>query len=883
MLFDAPLNSNVNIKKYNNSINPIIHNDENYDIVIILDKKYPKIIIDKFKSIVLSSNNNNRVKFLILNCFNFRLSKDPSKIIDFYADSSIDFKKYIHSKSKIITVGRALYSIIKSDDLDIKGFYDIDFNKSYFYDSYLDSLVFPINNIYTFISNNKIKNNFEFKFATYQIKKAYETKFEDVVKQRIKKIVCDDPNQFLKENLNKDCYMACDIETNTLDPWLESAKILEVTISFDGKVGYLLPWDKINKSLFNEFLKNKKLIMHNGKFDTKFFILVGDIERDNIHIYYDVWNGSHVINELQRSSLKSDAWLYTIHGGYDRELDAYLKKYPHCKNDYSKIPKEIRYPYAIMDAIVTFQIYENHLKVIERIDRKFPMPNGWSLKRYLFECVLPSNEVFLDIELEGMYVNWDLLKEYSTQLKKEIENIKSQIIDKFDVDFDPDTSNELGAVLEMKNWPCYGRSKDWIKKSMLEKFNLEKKKVYLTGEKQFLQWESCGYKEEVTLLRKYREIKTLYNTFIGNEKENSGFFQYRKRDNKIHSTFGPFLTNSGRNWSKNPNLQNIPKHGNQAEWYRKIFIPPSKDYVIDEKDASGFQLRIGAIFSQDEAMIKVFTELGGDMHSMTAQSVLKRDISLDEFLKLRKEKNKEIEEIRFKAKSINFQLEFGATAFNFASTVIENEWDEKEIDKYIIDNDLHMVVNKRLSLLKSGSNEQNMFTHVINKEHFAKCWAVASHIRDRYFQKYIGLDTWIKETIVNAELNGYVRSPFGAIRRLPQLKYQGKDDNPGTIKNLKNISLNSPVQNFENVIMMSMAKKMGDFIKENNLKSKLCGNIHDAIVSYTHRDEIDILNEIAKKEFEKDRKENMGIPLIMDCEISDYEKGQVWGFGTEIK
>lgn len=338
-------------------------------------------------------------------------------------------------------------------------------------------------------------------------------------------------------------------------------------------------------------------------------------------------------------------------------------------------------------------------------------------------------------------------------------------------------------------------------------------------------------------------------------------------------------------------LKITKKKKSRAKWYRKIFIPPNEDYVIDEKDAAGFQLRIGAIYSQDLEMKKVFTELGGDMHSMTAQFVLRKDLSLEEFIKLKKLGDSNIKDTRFKAKGINFQLEFGATAFNFAKTVIEKEWSNQDIDKYIEDFNLQSVVNRRLSLLEGEekSDKNDIFKSIYNKKHFAKCWAIASNIRNKYFEKYYGLKTWIdivagtEEVKGTAEIDGYVRSPFGAIRRLPQLKYQDKDDSKGIIKNLKNIALNSPVQNYENVVMMLMAVKVNNYIKENNMKSRLCGNVHDAIVGYTHKDEIEEILKVAKEEFEKERPENEGIPLELECDIANYyNKGEVWGFGTEI-
>lgn len=896
-MFESALSKDANVKKYKKYIDPVIKEDEAPDIYILLDRYYSEAYVN------VLSNQIKKIKpgiqFTIIYPFKFKLRKEDVTKAETYINKTINLIDYISKKSKIVTIGKTLYTIIKSDILDISGFYDVIFNKSYFYSNDLDSYIFPVDSLYELTGKkyNKVYFKDTFKahyFFSYQIEKACSISAPQFKKQRIKKTIVEEPNHFLQANKDRKSKMSLDIETNTLDPWKEDAEILEVSLSFDGIIGYYLEWDKIDKKLLSEFLKTKKLIGQNIKFDLKFMLVHNAIDRDSIHIYHDTWNGSNVINEMQRSSLKADTWLYTIHGGYDNDLEEYKKKYSECKNDYSKIPKNIRQPYSIMDAIVTYQIHEEQQKILQWIDKNYPMENGRSIERYFYEIQIPSIEVFLDIELEGMCVDWDLLRKYSKEIDEKIIELKKEIIQEIGIkevnQINFDSNNSLACLFECLNWEVYGRSKlkptkeniSFFKKYFNNDLSKAKKEgIYLVGDDQLKEWRKKGYKLADKVIE-YRKYVTIMKTFIGREKDNSGYFQYRKKDNKIHSTFGPMLTLSHRNWSKNPNLQNIHKHGdhNLAKWYRKIFIPPSPDYYIDEKDAKGFQLRIGAILSGDEVMEKVFKELGGDMHSMTAQFVLKRDVSLDEFLKRKKED--EFDLVRFKAKGINFQLLFGATSFNFAKTVIEKEWNKKDVNNFIRENNLYETVNHRYGLLISGENE--IFNEIGDKEHFARCWTVAGFIRNVFFEKYYGLLNWIEEIIKQADKDGYVRSSFGAIRRLPQLLYQGKEDLKFVIKNLHNIALNSPVQNYENVIMMMTAIESNKYIKENNLKSRMCGNVHDANVFYTHKDELEELTQFCKSIFEKNLPEHKGIPLELESDVSDYyNKNEVWGFGSEYE
>jgi DNA polymerase I-like protein with 3'-5' exonuclease and polymerase domains len=528
-----------------------------------------------------------------------------------------------------------------------------------------------------------------------------------------------------------------------------------------------------------------------------------------------------------------------------------------------------------------------------------------------------------------MYIDWDLLKKYSSDLQKQIDNLEKEVLDYFGLkkgELSLTSGNELGALLEVKDWKDHGRSKNKPTKNIVsflkKKFgvNLTRKNgVYLTGDDQLEKWKKDGYKDIVNKILKHRELCTLMKTFIGGKVDNKnidrgnlvstfdwglfqendnediekGFFQYKKSDGKIHSTFGPMMTKSQRNWSKAPNGQNIPKHGDLAKWYRKIFIPPSEDYYIVEQDAAGFQLRIGAIYSGDKEMKKVFTELGGDMHSMTAQAVLKRDISLNEFFKLKAEGNEEIKEIRFKAKAVNFGFLFGTVAYSFALG-LEKEWPYKDIVEYVRRYNLQERVKFFLRILKGDrigedkdkafdGDKGEFFANIDDKRKFANVWAVAADIRKKFFERYPGLEEWIKRQSSEAEEKGYVVSPFGAVRRLPQLTYQGKHDLKGKVKNWKNIALNSPVQNFESVYMNILMGEQNKYIKKNNLETHLCGNVHDANISYVHKDELKEFLEISKEIFERDRPENKGIPQELESNVADYYgKGEVWGFGTEI-
>jgi len=73
------------------------------------------------------------------------------------------------------------------------------------------------------------------------------------------------------------------------------------------------------------------------------------------------------------------------------------------------------------------------------------------------------------------------------------------------------------------------------------------------------------------------------------------------------------------NSSSNPNLQNIPSHGETGDDIRKLFVA-RKGYLIVNCDYSQLELRILAHYANDEDYIRAFME-GGDPHQQTADLV----------------------------------------------------------------------------------------------------------------------------------------------------------------------------------------------------------------------------------------------------------------------
>lgn len=112
--------------------------------------------------------------------------------------------------------------------------------------------------------------------------------------------------------------------------------------------------------------------------------------------------------------------------------------------------------------------------------------------------------------------------------------------------------------------------------------------------------------EGVRALLEYRAASKLITTYYPSYKE----FAVNGR---IHATFNPTGTKTGRLSSQNPNLQNQP-----AET-RAVFSPDPGYYFIT-KDLSYIEPRLMAYYSEDDELCKIIFE-GQDFHGATAQAM----------------------------------------------------------------------------------------------------------------------------------------------------------------------------------------------------------------------------------------------------------------------
>jgi hypothetical protein len=242
--------------------------------------------------------------------------------------------------------------------------------------------------------------------------------------------------------------------------------------------------------------------------------------------------------------------------------------------------------------------------------------------------------------------------------------------------------------------------------------------------------------------------------------------------------------------------------------------------------------------------------------------------------------------MRFRAKSFNFGLLFGATAFTVAIQNIEPFWSLEDCRTYIDENELWENYQNHLDKLLNSGKYSGRFSLEENEE---KClyWTVANDVRTKFFKTYPGLEKWINTTTEKAKKTGYTRSVYGAIRRLPYLTFTPTRENDVDIRkynNNLNIALNSPIQHMESIIINRWMLEINREIKDKAMKSCMNGQIHDAKESLVHEKEIADYIKLVHRIGEKDYPEYDGIPLEVESNLSNYwQDNELWDMGNEIK
>uniref|UniRef100_UPI004027D56A DNA polymerase I n=1 Tax=Prevotella sp. TaxID=59823 RepID=UPI004027D56A len=293
----------------------------------------------------------------------------------------------------------------------------------------------------------------------------------------------------------------------------------------------------------------------------------------------------------------------------------------HQKNMRDLDPKDV-YEYAAEDADVTLKLKN----VLE------PMLKEKGMERLFWDIEMPLVKVLADMELNGVCLDTDSLKETERIFKERMAHYEQYAYELAGETFNISSPKQVGDIL-------FG------KMQLLDKPKKTRTGQYVTSEEVLLQ-----LRDKVPIvddILNYRGLKKLLGTYV-----EALPLLINKRTGHIHTSFNQAVTATGRLSSSDPNLQNIPVRDDDGKEIRKCFVP-EPGCLFFSADYSQIELRIMAHLSGDENMIEAFRE-GLDIHRATAAKIWKEP--LDEVTDAQ----------RKKAKQANFGIIYGITAFGLA-------------------------------------------------------------------------------------------------------------------------------------------------------------------------------------------------------------------------
>ena len=415
-----------------------------------------------------------------------------------------------------------------------------------------------------------------------------------------------------------------DLETTSLDAF--SAKI--VTISFatiDEKNGE-------KKSFFINFLESKidflQLTKLHELFENENIGKIGH----NLKYEYGVLK-NHFI-KLRGLWHDTMIYEYLLNAGYSRlkledlatayldyqaiNYDELTKEEP----DITLLDSEKLKEYSLQDSEMTALIYNEQREMAQTdIFRKIEMP---------------LITVLAEIELNGVCIDINYLKQLEEEYKKRLDESEKNIFGLAGEKFNIGSTKQLKEILFDK----------------LDIAPLKKKKTGYSTDHSVLEKLAKTHPIAVELLT-YRKYDKLLNTYV---KTLPTLVHHKTK--RIHTSYNQAITATGRLSSNKPNLQNIPVKMEDGQGLRRAFVAPKgmEEIKFVSIDYSQVELRILAYLSEDKTLCEAYRQ-DKDIHKKTAS------------LLFGKEEEEIKDEERNIAKTINFSILYGTSAHSLANAL----------------------------------------------------------------------------------------------------------------------------------------------------------------------------------------------------------------------
>ena len=422
---------------------------------------------------------------------------------------------------------------------------------------------------------------------------------------------------------------AFDLETTSLNPI--DARIVGFALSCKAHEAWYVPVghrylgapEQLSESVVLELLRPlltdpaRPKICQNMKYDYQVLRGAG-IKMEGL--WCDTMLAAYLVNPA-RSSQGLDALALEY---LDHRMISFMDVAGKGKGElnFSEVDLDRAGPYSCEDADATFLLH----------DILLPKVKQQGMERLYYDIEMPLVEILAEMELYGVKLDVNLMREISTRFGKQLVELESRIHELTGGPFNINSPKQLGEMLFERLGLAVGKK---TKGKTGWSTNVE-------------ELERLAEDHEVArLLLQYRSISKLKSTYTDALPR-----LIDPQTGRVHTSYNQAVTNTGRLSSSDPNLQNIPIRGEEGRGIRCAFIAEQGSLLLSA-DYSQIELRVLAHLSGDQVLCQAFAA-GEDIHLRTAVEVFDIMPGLVS------------SEMRRQAKVINFGVIYGQGAFSLA-------------------------------------------------------------------------------------------------------------------------------------------------------------------------------------------------------------------------
>jgi DNA polymerase-1 len=532
--------------------------------------------------------------------------------------------------------------------------------------------------------------------------------------------------------------ISLDTETTAINPML--AELVGISLSYEDNQGIYIPVghnlaegetqadkDAILKVL-EPYLANGKLeiIGQNIKYDLIVLEKAG-LKLDSVQ--FDTMVASYLVNP-GKPSHSLEALAAELLG---RSMISYEEAAGGKNKNFADVDLDMATRYAAEDADVTWQA----------AGKLGPQLKKAGVEKLFTDLEMPLVSVLAKMEMTGVGLDVFGLTGLSREITGDLDRIEQTCYRLAGHKFNLNSPKQLGAVL--------------FEELGLRHVKKTKKKSGYSTDMSVLTILAAEHELPAEVLN-YRTLNKLKSTYLDILPE-----LVNPKTGRIHSSFNQAVTATGRLSSSDPNLQNIPVRSEFGERIRACFVPQNGRVMLSA-DYSQIELRVLAHLSGDPLLVDDLTG-GLDVHTLTASRLF--EVEPDEVTK----------DMRSRAKTVNFGVLYGMSAFRLA-------------------------------------REQGISQ------------AEAQEIIQKYLGRYKGIADFQQSNLISARDKGYVTTLLGRRRFLPAINSSERMAR----ESAERMALNTPIQGTAADLIKLAMLKADELLRAEFPETLMILQVHDELL-----------------------------------------------------